>query len=238
MKQQLLGRLWPVSTLTLGGGGLGMLWGPTTFDECVATVHDAVAAGIILLDLAPRYGDGKAEEVVGEAFAGRLESSGRDLEAFGWLRSDVHADCSLARAVKRTGGSIWMGLTRNSRSLRGYDTCSEIRDLIARTAFTQLRYSSLLLLGTILGMVLSYLVPAALAFTPQPLVWRLSLTAWALMTVTYLPTVRYYELPPLWTPLLPLAAAFYSYATCVSAVRYWLGQGGQWKGRAQAPAKL
>lgn len=72
MQTHIFGRLWPVSTLTLGGGGLGMLWGPTTFDECVATVHDAVAAGINLLDLAPRYGDGKAEEVVGEAFAGRL----------------------------------------------------------------------------------------------------------------------------------------------------------------------
>jgi aryl-alcohol dehydrogenase-like predicted oxidoreductase len=72
MKTHAFGRLWSVSTLTLGGGGLGMLWGPTTFDECVATVHDAVAAGINLLDLAPRYGDGKAEEVVGEAFGGRL----------------------------------------------------------------------------------------------------------------------------------------------------------------------
>jgi aryl-alcohol dehydrogenase-like predicted oxidoreductase len=70
MKTHAFGRLWPVSslTLTLGGGGLGMLWGSTTFDECVATVHNAVAAGINLLDLAPRYGDGKAEEVVGEAF--------------------------------------------------------------------------------------------------------------------------------------------------------------------------
>lgn len=72
MKQHTFGRLWPVSTLTLGGGGLGMLWGQTTFEECVATVHEAVAAGITLLDLAPRYGDGKAELVVGEAFAGRL----------------------------------------------------------------------------------------------------------------------------------------------------------------------
>src|SRR5271170_7681359 len=77
MKQHELGSLWPVSTLTLGGGGLGMLWGPTTLDECVATVHDAVAAGINLLDLAPRYGDGKAEEVVGEAFGGRLPSGVR-----------------------------------------------------------------------------------------------------------------------------------------------------------------
>src|SRR5213082_2554043 len=72
MKTHAFGRLWPVSSLTLGGGGLGMLWGSTTFDECVATVHDSVAAGINLLDLAPRYGDGKAEEVVGEAFGGRL----------------------------------------------------------------------------------------------------------------------------------------------------------------------
>ena len=72
MQQHGFGRLWPISALTLGGGGLGMVWGETTFDECVATVHDAVAAGINLIDLAPRYGDGKAEAVVGEAFGGRL----------------------------------------------------------------------------------------------------------------------------------------------------------------------
>ena len=72
MEQHQFGKLWPVSALTLGGGGLGMVWGETTFEECVATVHDAVAAGINLIDLAPRYGNGKAEEVVGEAFGGRL----------------------------------------------------------------------------------------------------------------------------------------------------------------------
>ena len=72
MKQHPFGHLFPVSTLTLGGGGLGMLWGQTTFDECVATVHAAVEAGINLLDLAPRYGNGKAERVVGEAFGGRV----------------------------------------------------------------------------------------------------------------------------------------------------------------------
>ncbi|MBS0642151.1 MAG: aldo/keto reductase [Proteobacteria bacterium] len=72
MQTHQLGGLFPASTLTLGGGGLGMLWGKTTFEECVATVHDAVKAGINLLDLAPRYGDGKAEQVVGEAFNGRL----------------------------------------------------------------------------------------------------------------------------------------------------------------------
>src|SRR6266478_2503700 len=72
MQQHQFGRLWPVSALTLGGGGLGMVWGETTFAECIATVRAAVEAGISLLDLAPRYGDGKAEEVVGAAFAGRL----------------------------------------------------------------------------------------------------------------------------------------------------------------------
>jgi aryl-alcohol dehydrogenase-like predicted oxidoreductase len=77
MQQHSFGALPRVSTLTLGGGGLGMLWGPTTFEECIATVHDAVAAGINLLDLAPRYGDGKAEQVVGEAFGGQLPAGVR-----------------------------------------------------------------------------------------------------------------------------------------------------------------
>src|SRR5438270_8225567 len=72
MRQNSFGKLWPVSALTLGGGGIGMVWGQTTFDECVATVHEAVAAGINLIDLAPSYGDGRAERVVGEAFGGRL----------------------------------------------------------------------------------------------------------------------------------------------------------------------
>ena len=151
------------------------------------------------------------------------------------IRNEVIDDCSLARAVKRTGGAIWMGLTRKSVSLRAYGTFAEIRDLIARTAFTQLHYSAPLLLATVLGMVLTYLIPVILLFDTHPLVWCTSLLAWVLMTVTYLPTVRFYRLSPLWAPLLPSAAAFYSYATFLSAVRYWLGRGGQWKGRFQTP---
>lgn len=88
MQQHSFGTLPKVSTLTLGGGGLGMLWGKTTFEECVATVHDAVAAGINLLDLAPRYGDGKAEEVVGAAYGGRLPAGMR-----------VTSKCNLGNAV-------------------------------------------------------------------------------------------------------------------------------------------
>jgi aryl-alcohol dehydrogenase-like predicted oxidoreductase len=77
MKLHPFGSLPPVSVLTLGGGGIGMLWGATTDEECVATVRAAVDAGINLLDLAPRYGDGKAETIVGEAFGGRLPAGVR-----------------------------------------------------------------------------------------------------------------------------------------------------------------
>jgi len=165
----------------------------------------------------------------------------RALERIGGLaviRTEVIDDCALARAVKKTGGAIWMGLTRKSVSLRSYDSFGEIRDLIARTAFTQLRYSSALLIGTLAGMLLTYVTPVVLTFSGQTAVWRLSLTAWALMAFTYLPTVRFYGLSPLWAPLLPVAAVFYSYATWLSAVRCWLGRGGQWKGRSQAARRV
>jgi len=153
------------------------------------------------------------------------------------IRGEVIDDCALARAVKRGGGRIWMGLTRRSVSLRSYRAVSEIRDLIARTAFTQLGYSAPLLLGTLCGMLWTYWLPVIFSFSRDAAVWRISLAAWALMTITYLPTVRFYGLSPLWAPTLPLAAVFYSYATWLSAWRYWLGRGGQWKGRAQAAAK-
>jgi hopene-associated glycosyltransferase HpnB len=153
------------------------------------------------------------------------------------IRGEVIEDCTMAREVKRTGAGIWLGLTRKSVSLRSYTTFGEILDSIARTAFTQLGYSGLMLAGTLLGMFVTYLLPVVFTFSAQPVVWRLGMAAWALMAITYLPTVRFYKMPSLWAAALPVAAAFYTYATCVSAVRYWLGRGGQWKGRAQAPAK-
>jgi aryl-alcohol dehydrogenase-like predicted oxidoreductase len=72
LETRQLGGLWPVSALSLGGGGVGQLWGETKRDECVATVRAAVDSGITLLDMAPRYGDGEAELVIGEAFNGKL----------------------------------------------------------------------------------------------------------------------------------------------------------------------
>jgi hopene-associated glycosyltransferase HpnB len=154
------------------------------------------------------------------------------------IRGEIIDDCALARAVKRSGGTIWMGLTRSSQSLRSYKTFAEIRDMIARTAFTQLRYSTLLLLGTLLGMVLTFLLPVLLTFSADPHVWIFALAAWCLLTASFLPTVTFYRLRPIWSPLLPLAAVFYAYATGISAVRYWLCRGGQWKGRAQASQNL
>ncbi len=151
------------------------------------------------------------------------------------IRGEVIDDCALARTVKKSGGKIWMGLTRASHSLRSYQTFSEIRDMIARTAFTQLHYSVFQLLGTFLGMTLTFLLPVALTFSPDIHVWSFALAAWCLMTASFLPTVAFYRLRPIWGLLLPLAALFYAYATCLSAVRYWSGRGGQWKGRAQAP---
>jgi hopene-associated glycosyltransferase HpnB len=150
------------------------------------------------------------------------------------IRNEVIDDCALSRAVKRTGGPIWMGVTRASRSLRA-NTFAEIRDMIARTAFTQLRYSAALLIGTLAALLLTYIVPVALVFPHQAAARSLALTAWLLMSLLFLPTVRFYRLSPFWAPLLPLAALFYAYATWLSALRYWLNRGAQWKGRSQAP---
>lgn len=108
MNRQPLGALWQVSTLTLGGGGLGMLWGSTTYDECIATVHAAVAAGITLLDLAPRYGDGRAEDVVGAAFDGRLPEGVR-----------VTSKCNLGNPpAKQVEGLLRRSIEESLRRLR------------------------------------------------------------------------------------------------------------------------
>ncbi len=160
------------------------------------------------------------------------------LESIGGLasiRNEVIDDCALARAVKKTGGKIWMGVTRESVSLREYKTFAEIRDLIARTAFTQLRYSSLLLVAMLLGLFVTYWLPWILFFAGEDPAWLLGSTAASLMTVTFLFTVKFYNRSAIWALTLPFAAAFYGYATFLSAVRYWLGGGAQWKGRAQAP---
>jgi hopene-associated glycosyltransferase HpnB len=154
---------------------------------------------------------------------------------FAAIRGEVIDDCALARGVKKSGEKIWMGLTRASVSLRSYGTFTEIRDLIARTAFTQLGYSFLLLIATLAGLFVAYLLAWIFFFTLDDPGWLLASTAISIMTATYGATVRFYGLPWLWALTLPFAAIFYGYATLLSAMLYWLGRGGQWKGRVQAP---
>jgi hopene-associated glycosyltransferase HpnB len=170
------------------------------------------------------------------AAGGCILLRGEALERIGGLaaiRGEVIDDCALARAVKRGGGKIWMGLTRASVSLRAYTTFAEIRDMIARTAFTQLRYSAALLLGALAGMFLTYLAPVALLFASDATRIAGALI-WLFMSLLYLPTIRFYRVSPAWAASLPFSAVFFTYATLLSAVRYWIGRGGQWKGRAQA----
>src|SRR5260370_961209 len=145
----------------------------------------------------------------------------------GTIRGEVIDDCALARAVKRSGGKIWMGLTRASVSLRVYTTFAEIRDMIARTAFTQLRYSPALLLGTVIGMFLTYLAPVALIFAPGVTPRVLGVCAWGLMFLLYLPTLRFYSRSLLWASLLPAVPASYSYGQNLSALPFWRSRGGQ-----------
>jgi hypothetical protein len=105
--------------------------------------------------------------------------------------------------------------------------------MVSRTAFNQLKHSSLLLLCTIAGMVITYLAPPLLLLTGSRLAIFMGAAAWAAMTMTYSTMVRYYRLNPAWALALPLAALFYLGATIHSAVKYWNGSGGDWKGRVQ-----
>ena len=142
-------------------------------------------------------------------------------------------DCALAHRVKSSGGRIWLGLSRATESIRPYAGFAGVREMIARTAFTQLHHSPPLLLGTLLGMGVIYLAPPLLLLAPDNAARALGLAAWLLMSAAYMPALRFYRQPLLLAPLLPLTAAFYGFATVESAVRYWRGAGGLWKGRAQ-----
>jgi len=149
------------------------------------------------------------------------------------IRGEIIDDCALAGAIKKSGGRVWLGLADDSVSLRPYTTFCAIGNMIARSAFSQLRHSALQLIGTVVGLTLCFLLPVILLLTREPLLIALGAAAWLLMTMCYLPMVRFYRRNPLWALTLPAAAVFYMGATVVSAVRFWRGRGGQWKGRAQ-----
>ncbi len=157
----------------------------------------------------------------------------RNIGGIAAIRSAVIDDCALAQAVKRNGGRIWMGLTDQTESLRSYVTFTEIGRMISRTAFNQLRHSFLWLAAAVAGLFFTYLLPPLLLLTGHALPIILGAAAWLLMSLSYLPMVRFYRRSAAWSVCLPLIALFYLGATIHSALQYWRGRGGEWKGRAQ-----
>ena len=152
------------------------------------------------------------------------------------IRNEIIDDCALARIIKRSGGRVWLGISSDITSLRGYGRASAIGRMIARTAYNQLHHSPFLLVGTIAGLFLTFLLPLFLLMNANSTLRILGAVAWLLMTLAFLPTVRFHRLPLLWAVSLPVAAAFYSGATIYSAIQFHAGRGGQWKGRAQDSA--
>ncbi|GAA0323269.1 glycosyltransferase [Sphingomonas oligophenolica] len=149
------------------------------------------------------------------------------------IRTALIDDCTLGALLKRQG-RIWLGLTDRSRSIRPYDGAGVIAAMISRSAYAQLRYSPLMLVGTLIGLALVYGVPPALALFGTGAGRLAGLAAWALMAISFQPISRFYGRSPLWGIALPLIAAFYAGCTLLSAWQHMRGRGGMWKGRAQA----
>jgi hopene-associated glycosyltransferase HpnB len=153
------------------------------------------------------------------------------------IRGEIIDDCALARMMKRSGGKVWLGLASDTNSLRAYQSFGEIERMIARTAFNQLQHSIGLLLGATAGLLLMYLLPLALLLTGSLALTLIGAISYLVMWVIYLPMVRYYGLNAAWALTLPLSAIFYLAATLHSALNYWSGRGGKWKGRGQDVAQ-
>ncbi|MFD9814647.1 glycosyltransferase [Streptomyces sp. NPDC059080] len=151
------------------------------------------------------------------------------------IRHALIDDVTLARAVKASGGRIWLGLAERVDSVRPYPRLAELWQMVARSAYAQLRHQPLLLLGTVLGLALVYLAPPATllagAAAGSAVAAGCGGAAWAVMCGTFLPMVRYYR-QPWWTaPLLPFTALLYLLMTVDSALRHHRGRGAAWKGR-------
>jgi hopene-associated glycosyltransferase HpnB len=149
------------------------------------------------------------------------------------IRNALIDDCALARQMKAVG-PVWLGLSEHVVSIRRYDGFAPIRRMVTRSAYAELRYSPLRLLGTVIGMALTFLAGPLLAIFASGTPALLGAAAWALMAIAYQPTLRLYRLSPLWGLALPAIACLYTLWTVESALQYARGQGGQWKGRVQA----
>jgi hopene-associated glycosyltransferase HpnB len=153
------------------------------------------------------------------------------------IRNALIDDCSLATKLKAVG-PIWLGLTERVRSVRPYETLSDVRQMISRSAYAQLRYSPLLLAGTTLGLLLTFVAPPMLAIFATGLPRYLGLAAWLAMALSFVPMLRFYRLSSLWGLALPGIALLYLYYTLNSAYQYLRRRGGQWKGRVHDAPSL
>lgn len=151
------------------------------------------------------------------------------------IRGALIDDVALAAAVKR-GGRIWLGHSRFAHSIRPYPAAGDIWRMVARTAYVQLRFSPLILAGTVLGLALVWLVPPAAAIFGHGAARWAGVLAWAGASASYLPTLRRFGLSPAWAALLPAVAAFYMAATIGSAFDHHRGVGVVWKRRAYPAA--
>lgn len=151
------------------------------------------------------------------------------------IRQALIDDCALAKAVKSSGGKIWLGLSDVTYSLRPYDSLKTIWDMVARSAYTQLNYSPVLLTASVLGMIYIYLFPPLAiiigAIFGNWLIMFTNLTTYLLMTLAYFPIIRFYKCSPAFAFTLPIIAFLYTGMTIDSAIRHWQGKGGAWKGR-------
>lgn len=157
------------------------------------------------------------------------------------IRQALIDDCALAQAIKANQGRIWLGLSASTRSLRPYPSLGTIWEMVARTAFTQLNYSPLLLLGTLIGMLLIYAVPPVAAILGGLVGWPVALVGlagWMLMAWVYLPTLQLYRCSPWLAFCLPAIALLYTAMTLDSALQHWRGQGGAWKGRVYSAPRM
>lgn len=153
------------------------------------------------------------------------------------LKAAIFEDCALAAAIKPGNpGGVWLGLTDATRDLRVYNSVGEVWQMVARYAFTQLDLSVWKLAGTVLSMFVTFLAPALLFGFAHGWLATLGAFGWFAMAASFQPILWFYGRSPLWGLALPLIAAVYLGATIDSALRYWQGKGGLWKGRAQAHA--
>jgi hopene-associated glycosyltransferase HpnB len=178
----------------------------------------------------------KKSNAMAAAAGGCMLVSRRALEEAGGIdtiRSEIIDDCALARLMKKRG-AIRLALTERALSLRPYEKVEDIRRMVSRSAYAQLDYSPLLLAGTLAGMGLLCVAPPAAALFGSGMARIAGGLAWLAMTIAFQPMLRFYKLSPLWGAALPVIGAPYAAFTLDSAIQFWRGRGGMWKGRVQA----